>query len=67
MINDDSITRKRSLGALRKYIKTKPRSPDLTGQIKLQCHLFETIARQFEDDEVVVNLAGWCNQDFQGK
>jgi hypothetical protein len=37
--------------------------------MKLQRHTFEIIARQFEttdDDEIVVNLAAWRNQDHQG-
>jgi hypothetical protein len=70
MDNDDSITRKRSIGALRKATKTKPRSPDLTGPIKLQRHTFEAFAKQFEnteDDEIVANIAGWPNQDHLGK
>jgi hypothetical protein len=61
---EEQSTHKRSLGALRKSIKTKPRSPDFTGQMKLQRHTVETITKQFEnteDDEVVANLAGWIN------
>jgi hypothetical protein len=36
-------THKRSLGALRRASKTKPKSPDLTGQMKLQRHTAATI------------------------
>ena len=60
---------KRSLGALRKANKTKPRSPDLTGQLKLQRHTAAAIAEQFSPDhtqEVVCNIAGWKNQDNSG-
>jgi len=67
---EEPITPKRSLGALRKNSKTKPKSPDLTGQIKLQRHTIETIAKQFErteSDEVVANLAGWENSDHSGQ
>ena len=35
---DKQVKQKRSLGALRKANKTKPKSPDLTGQMKLQRH-----------------------------
>jgi hypothetical protein len=61
--------RKRSLGALRKAPKTKPKSPDLTGQLKLQRHTAEFIVEQFDSDhmqEVVCNIAGWKNQDSNG-
>jgi hypothetical protein len=61
--------RKRSLGALRKANKTKPRSPDLTGQLKLQRHTASAIVEQFAShhaQEVVCNIAGWKNQDHNG-
>ena len=61
--------RKRSLGALRRANKTKPRSPDLTGQLKLQRHTAAAIVEQFNQDqiqEVVCNIAGWKNQDNSG-
>jgi len=60
---------KRSLGALRKASKTKPKSPDLTGQSKLQRHTAAAIVEQFNYDhvhEVVCNIAGWKNQDNNG-
>jgi hypothetical protein len=63
------ITQKRSLGALRKNTKTKPRSPDLAGQLILQRHTIEAIAKQFEEtngEEVVCCLAGWTNHDANG-
>ena len=66
---DKTIKQKRSLGALRKANKTKPRSPDLTGQMKLQRHTAAAIVEQFSHDdieEVVCNIAGWRNQDYQG-
>ena len=44
---DKTIKQKRSLGALRKANKTKPRSPDLTGQMKLQRHTAAAIVEQF--------------------
>ena len=66
---DKTIKQKRSLGALRKANKTKPRSPDLTGQMKLQRHTAAAIVEQFsrdDIDEVVCNIAGWKNQDYKG-
>lgn len=66
---DTPIKQKRSLGALRKANKTKPKSPDLTGQMKLQRHTAAAIVEQFSHDdieEVVCNLAGWRNQDYTG-
>jgi hypothetical protein len=66
---DKTIKQKRSLGALRKANKTKPRSPDLTGQMKLQRHTAAAIVEQFSHDgieEVVCNIAGWKNQDYSG-
>ena len=54
-------TKKRSLGSLRRNTKTKPRSPDLAGQLRLQRHTMEAIAKQFEEtgsDEIVCCLAG---------
>jgi hypothetical protein len=47
---DKQIKQKRSLGALRKANKTKPKSPDLTGQMKLQRHTAAAIVEQFSDD-----------------
>ena len=61
--------RKRSLGALRKANKTKPKSPDLTGQLKLQRHTAAALVEQFGNDhvqEVVCNIAGWKNEDNNG-
>ena len=69
MYIDKPVKQKRSLGALRKANKTKPKSPDLTGQMKLQRHTAAVIVAQFGDDqveEVVCNIAGWRNQDHNG-
>src|ERR1700719_495113 len=66
---DKQVKQKRSLGALRKANKTKPKSPDLTGQMKLQRHTAAAIVDQFGHDdieEVVCNIAGWKNQDYNG-
>jgi hypothetical protein len=61
--------KKKSLGALRKTTKTKERSPDLTGQLKLQRHTLAAFNKQFEatdSDEIVCNIAAWGNKDDQG-
>ena len=66
MILDETVTKKRSLGALRKNDKSKPRSPDMIGQMKLQRQTLETIEKQIEtsdNDEIVCNIAGWINHD----
>ena len=49
MVLDDFKPARRSLGFLRKAEKTKPRSPDLTGTLKLQRHTLEAIAKQFQE------------------
>ncbi len=70
MIFEGSIPAKRSLGALRKTEKTKPRSPDFTGTMKLQRHTLEIIAKQFKDtgaEEIDCCLAGWRNTDPNGQ
>ena len=69
MYLDKPVKQKLSLGALRKDNKTKPKSPDLTGQMKLQRHTAAAIVEQFSHDnieEVVCNIAGWKNQDHDG-
>jgi hypothetical protein len=69
MYLDKPVKQKRSLGALRKATKTKPKSPDLKGQMKLQRHTAAAIVEQFSHDgveEVVCNIAGWKNQDYNG-
>jgi hypothetical protein len=66
---NETIKPKRSLGALRKARKTKPKSPDLIGQMRLQRHTAAAIFKQFSDDnaeEVTCNIAGWRNADHSG-
>jgi hypothetical protein len=65
----DSIRNKRSLGELRKANKTKERSPDVTGKLRLQRHTLQAIIRDFKEadgEEVICNIAGWKNQDHAG-
>ncbi len=67
---DESTPPKRSLGMLRKAAKTKDRSPDTTGTLKLQRRTFEVIAKQFQDtdaEEIDCCLAGWRNIDTKGE
>ena len=52
MYLDKPIKQKLSLGALRKANKTKPKSPDLTGQLKLQRHTAAAIVEQFSHDGI---------------
>ena len=61
MHNDNSSPQRRSLGALRKAPKTKPKSPDIQGPMKVQRHTIETIMRQLDDadaDEIVCQCCG---------
>lgn len=61
---------RRSLGALRKAPKTKDRSPDLQGTIKVQRHTLEAIIKQFHDSnegEIIACLAGWFHEDAKGR
>jgi hypothetical protein len=71
MIFDDSIIpAKRSLGSLRKTEKSKPRSPDFTGTMKLQRHTLDTVAKQFQETDagtIDCCLAGWRNTDANGQ
>jgi hypothetical protein len=42
--------KKRSLGKLRKAPKTKPRSPNMAGTLRLQRHTAAAILQAFPDD-----------------
>jgi hypothetical protein len=60
----------KSLGALFTSNKSKPKSPDATGQLRLQRHTFEAISLDFHDsdcDEIVCNIAAWRNRDRNGE
>jgi hypothetical protein len=70
MVFDESTPAKRSLGSLRKATKTKDRSPDSTGTLKLQRHTLEAIAKQFKETdatEIDCCIAGWRNSDQNGQ
>jgi|HubBroStandDraft_6_1064221.scaffolds.fasta_scaffold462777_2 hypothetical protein len=65
----DPIMNKRSLGELRRANKTKQRSPDVTGKLRLQRHTLQAIVRDLKETdggEVICNIAGWKNQDQHG-
>ena len=65
----DPIRHRKSLGQLRKANKTKPRSPDVIGKLRLQRHTLQAIVSDFQDsggEEVICNIAGWKNEDQQG-
>lgn len=67
---EETITKKRSLGTLRKATKTKDRSPSSTGILKLQRHTFQAIAKQFQEtdaDEIYCCIAAWRNINGKGK
>jgi hypothetical protein len=62
--------KKHSLGTLREAVRTKERSPNLTGQIALQRSDVIEIHRHLQEtgrDEVICNIAGWLYVDSQGK
>ena len=66
---NDRIEHRRSLGELRKANKTKPRSPDVTGKLRLQRHTLQAIIQDFKEadgEEVICNIAGWKNHDQRG-
>ena len=67
---DKPIPKPRSLGKLRKAQNTKPRSPDMTGTLRLQRHTAASILTTFEEaacEEIICNIAGWANQDHEGQ
>ena len=56
--------KQKSLGSLRMQQKTKPRSPELQGTIRIQRHTLEAISNHLdEEDEVIANLAAWKHHD----
>jgi hypothetical protein len=70
MHNNNSIQPRRSLGALRKAPKTKPKSPDVQGTMKAQRHTIAVLVKQLAEtnaDEITCNLAGWFNRDSSGQ
>jgi hypothetical protein len=69
-MNNPTSNRSLSLGKLRPQSKTKPKSPDATGKISIRRDLLLDLYKQLnqsDDDEVVANIAGWFNEDENGK
>jgi lambda repressor-like predicted transcriptional regulator len=66
-----SSKNKLSVGTLRNtQKKTRPRSPDLIGNLHLQRHTFEAIAKEFKmnaREEVICNIAAWGYSDEGGR
>jgi hypothetical protein len=66
-----SSKNKLSVGTLRNtQKKTKPRSPDLIGNLHFQRHTFEAIAKEFQmndREEVICNIAAWGYSDEGGR
>src|SRR5262245_59502288 len=55
---------RKSLGTLYRAEKTKPRSPDMTGTLKIQMHTLQEIfefSNKCDNDEVVCPIAAWFN------
>jgi hypothetical protein len=70
MAFDETKSKKQSIGVLKKHQKTKSKSPDLTGQISIQRHTFEVLARQLAatgTDEIACNIAAWRNLGYEGE
>ena len=49
--------KQKSLGSLRMQQKTKPRSPELQGTIRIQRHTLDAISKQLDDDNEVIALS----------
>jgi hypothetical protein len=63
-MSSNTKTKSKSLGNLFPSKKTKPRSPDVTGKLKILKDTLEEIinTRQEEDGDVFeANIAGWFN------
>jgi hypothetical protein len=70
MVFNDPTPAKRSLGFLRPAAKTKDRSPDYVGTLKLQRHTMEAFAQQFKESgasELECCVASWRNIDAHGQ
>jgi hypothetical protein len=57
---------RKSLGTLYRAEKTKPRSPDMTGTIKIQMHTLREmleLSQKCQNDEIACPIAAWINGD----
>ena len=70
-MNNTLAKKKHSLGSLRTAKqKTKPKSPDLIGELHLQRQTFEALAKEFQatgKDEIICGIAGWGYCDEESK
>ena len=69
MTFDETKSKKQSIGTLKKHHKTKSKSPDLSGQMNIQRHMFEILARELTStraDEITCNIAAWYNRGYDG-
>jgi hypothetical protein len=67
---EEPVTKKRSLGKLRRAPKTKDKSPDMIGSLRLRRDTAMAIIKPFEHgnvEEVECNIAGWANEDREGQ
>jgi hypothetical protein len=59
----------KSIGILRLNTKTKDRSPDLIGTVKIHYHLIHTLLKKLEEsaeDVAECNIAAWQYRDKDG-
>jgi hypothetical protein len=58
----------KSIGILRLNTKTKDRSPDLIGTVKIHYHLIHALLKKLDDAEDVAecNIAAWQYRDKDG-
>lgn len=69
-IREGQLKKPKSIGALFKAAKTKDRSPDMTGQIRIQRHTIAAIVEDLKEadtEEVIANIAAWPNVDKNGQ
>ena len=62
-MNDSLNPTSKSVGTLFPSTKTKPKSPDMTGKIKIQRKLLEELIEQIQingADHVICNIASWA-------
>ena len=62
-MNYQNLPRK-SLGTLYRAEKTKPRSPDMTGTLKIQMHTLRELFEFYnncDSDEIVCPIAAWIH------
>ena len=69
MDQEVKINKNHSLGSLSPAKKTKPKSPDCTGKVRLKRDLVLILLKQLEQsqaDEVTCNIAGWRKNGVYG-